>query len=262
MYHPINLTATSHGHSWIAWITKAMPRPQAPQLQRHLSEGNEVDAPRVGHWKPTRHGKMDGWQRWTPCWSRWFNKLIVENLRIIQFLKEHFEIGQVFRGFIVSCRWNSQLFWWFFGRFSYSELRHGMRHDQVISWICFLSVFWYNSYVFLCFWLYIIILPFDMSAFLPRDSYLLNHDLRNISLFGHSFELGDFEGTPTCWLSMRICSIVFFQVNTFWFDWVQIFWFFLSLLNMSVEKFKLLRRPGKSKVETTEISWGLHFALG
>lgn len=59
------------------------------------------------------------------------------NLRIIQFLKGHFEIGQVFRGFIVSCRWNSRLFWWFFGRFSYWELRHGMRHDQVISWICF-----------------------------------------------------------------------------------------------------------------------------
>ena len=36
-----------------------MPRPQAPQLQRHLSEGNEVDAPRVGHWKPTKHRKID-----------------------------------------------------------------------------------------------------------------------------------------------------------------------------------------------------------
>lgn len=176
------------------------------------------------------------------------------NLRIIQFLKEHFEIGQVFRGFIVSCRWNSQLFWWFFGRFSYSELRHGMRHDQVISWICFLSVFWYNSYVFLCFWLYIIILPFDMSAFLPRDSYLLNHDLRNISLFGHSFELGDFEGTPTCWLSMRICSIVFFQVNTFWFDWVQIFWFFWAFWTWVLRNSNCWEDPGNRKSKQQKLA--------
>ena len=160
MYHPINLTATSH-----AMDTHGSPesRRLCPVLKHHSFNDT---CRRATRWTPPGlvTGSQQNTERLMKMMKTMLKPLIQQthswNLRIIQFLKGHFEIGRVFRGFIVSCRWNSQLFWWFFGRFSYWELRHGMRHDQVISWICFLSVFWYKSCVFLCFLLYIIILPF------------------------------------------------------------------------------------------------------